>query len=143
MRFKDLDTMDDMIRLLKTPHEKTIKLILKFKNEKYKDFKYDLDSLADAIVMLIFTLDTYMLVLYICRFVGVATVYESPSTARGYGYGTGFPSQDRIIWGSTAAIGDTGNAEDEESAVFLADLLRGFCDSARPGAILFSGLIEP
>ena len=37
-----------MIRLLKTPHEKTIKLILKFKNEKYKDFKYDLDSLADA-----------------------------------------------------------------------------------------------
>lgn len=48
VHFKDLDTMDDMIRLLKTPHEKTIKLILKFKNEKYIEFKYDLDSLADA-----------------------------------------------------------------------------------------------
>lgn len=45
---KDIDEMDDMIELIKNPHEKTVKVKLKFKDGKCKDFRFDLNSLAVA-----------------------------------------------------------------------------------------------
>lgn len=45
---KDIDKMDDMIDLLKIPHEKTVIVKFKYKDGVYKDFKFDLDNLAYA-----------------------------------------------------------------------------------------------
>lgn len=44
----NLEFIDEMAALLKNSSDKTVKVILKIKKEKVKDFKIDLDSLAEA-----------------------------------------------------------------------------------------------
>ena len=44
----NLKFIDEISELLKNSSDKTVKVILKIKNEKVKDFKIDLNSLAEA-----------------------------------------------------------------------------------------------